>query len=100
MSDAGHRFRRPERPQQPDLAIVARPTPLSGAGGTGHSAKRGLSEKSSTQERLRREMTVKTIAVLGTEYSESQVLPPPAWIDGMPSLDQITSDIASPLEGR
>jgi Ni/Fe-hydrogenase subunit HybB-like protein len=45
-------------------------------------------------------MTAKTIAVLGTEYSESQVLPPPASVDGTPSLDQITLDIASPLEGR
>jgi molybdopterin-containing oxidoreductase family membrane subunit len=29
-----------------------------------------------------------------------QILPPPRWVDGEPTLDQITEDIARPLEGR
>jgi molybdopterin-containing oxidoreductase family membrane subunit len=29
-----------------------------------------------------------------------EVLPPPVWVDGAPTLDQITDDIARPLEGK
>ena len=31
---------------------------------------------------------------------EAQVLPPPHWVDGHPSLNQITDDIARPMEAR
>ena len=35
-----------------------------------------------------------------TGINETQVLPPPRWVDGNPSLDQITDDVARPLEGK
>jgi molybdopterin-containing oxidoreductase family membrane subunit len=31
---------------------------------------------------------------------EVQILPPPKWVDGNPSLKQITDEIAQPMEGR
>jgi len=45
-----------------------------------------------------------TAAVTETRVSNPgtrpQALPPPSWVDGDPSLQQITDDIARPLEGR
>ena len=34
------------------------------------------------------------------EETEAQVLPPPHWVEGHPSLSEITDDIARPMEAR
>ena len=41
-----------------------------------------------------------TAESLHLEKPESQILAPPIWVDGDPSLAQITDDIAHPLEAR
>ncbi|HWZ42871.1 MAG TPA: NrfD/PsrC family molybdoenzyme membrane anchor subunit [Candidatus Saccharimonadales bacterium] len=41
-----------------------------------------------------------TAEPLHLEKPELQVLPPPVWVDGGPSLAQITDDIAHPMEAR
>jgi Ni/Fe-hydrogenase subunit HybB-like protein len=41
-----------------------------------------------------------TTKVILTGTNQAEVLPQPAWVDGNPSLDQITEDVARLLEGR
>src|SRR5436305_403912 len=41
-----------------------------------------------------------TAMELDVHAQEAQVLPPPHWVEGHPSLAQITDDIARPMEGR
>ena len=50
----------------------------------------------------RSEIHAASPAVTPTPMAPSgvQILPPPRWVDGDPSLNQITEDIVRPLEGR
>ncbi len=41
-----------------------------------------------------------TAKMIPTGINEAEVLPLPRWVDGDPSLGEITDDIARPLEGR
>ena len=42
-------------------------------------------------------MNTSTITSIATAETGVQVLPPPRWVEGNPSLHQITDDIARPL---
>src|SRR5215831_8961967 len=45
-------------------------------------------------------MSATTIPEISTSGEEPQVLRPPRWVEGNPSLQQITDEIARPLELR
>lgn len=45
-------------------------------------------------------MSATRMTDISTGRGELQVLPPPRWVQGDPSLQQITDDIARPMEGR
>src|SRR5882724_11519100 len=45
-------------------------------------------------------MSASVMNGISTAETGAQVLPPPRWVEGNPSLHEITDDIAQPLEGR
>src|SRR5215831_9731272 len=59
-----------------------------------------ISKRSATYWRLDLRMSAIPTTDILTGRQELPVLPPPRWVDGDPSLQEITDDIARPLEGR